>query len=60
MVGVKVINRLYKPEISLLNQVTQTHPPAGISLGDINNQSEVASHQSLSRTRVVLLDDKLA
>jgi len=57
---VKIIDGLYKPEISLLNQVAEAHSPIAVLFRDINDQSKIAAHQMFSGLLVVLLNNQLA
>lgn len=57
-IGVKIIYRSDKAKIPLLNQVSETHSPATILLGDINNQPQIAPHQLLPGPLVVFLDNQ--
>jgi len=57
--GVKAINRPQQPKVALLNQIPQTEPATDIPLGDVNNQSQIASYQTLPGLRVIVIDYQL-
>jgi len=58
--GIEVIDGPYQAQVALFDQIAETHPTVAVFLGDIDDQSEIASHQLFPGPLVVFMDDQPA
>ncbi len=57
VLGIKAFDRFEQADVALLNQIEQPHAPAGVVLGDVHHQTQVAANHALAGGHVLLMDD---